>query len=115
MINGSTRIDALIYALPEGLAGELEKALAPLCACRSVSDPQAAFAPVIFTAPVRKTIAELRRTVPEASIIAVSDRTDMKKWLDAIEAGASDYCATPFDAAHLSWLLTRSQMAAPAA
>lgn len=115
MNNGTSRIKAVIYALPGDLAGELQKALNPLCACLSVRDLTTVDAPVIFTSPVRRTIAELRRLRPDAAIIAVSECTDMKKWLDAMEAGASDYCAAPFDTAHLEWLVAGPQTAASAA
>ncbi len=38
-------------------------------------------------------------------IIVVSRTPEVAEWLDAIEAGASDYCAPPFEPSHLRWII----------
>ena len=40
-----------------------------------------------------------------APVVVVSRRPEVSEWLDAIEAGATDYCAPPFEAAHIQWIL----------
>jgi len=46
--------------------------------------------------------ALLEGTVP---VVVVSARPEISEWLDAMDAGAADYCAPPFDAAHIGWIL----------
>jgi len=38
-------------------------------------------------------------------IVVVSRSAEVSDWLDAIEAGARDYCAPPFERAHVRWIL----------
>jgi len=35
----------------------------------------------------------------------VSRFPDVKQWLDALDAGASDYCGAPFERVQLHWIL----------
>ncbi len=45
------------------------------------------------------------RFKPDLPVVVVSRVPEVSEWLDAIEAGASDYCAPPFEAAHIQWIL----------
>ena len=38
-------------------------------------------------------------------VIVVSRLPEVSRWLDAMEAGANDYCAAPFEKKHLGWIL----------
>jgi len=38
-------------------------------------------------------------------VVVVSQRAEVAEWLDAIEAGARDYCSPPFESAHVLWIL----------
>lgn len=38
-------------------------------------------------------------------LVVVSRHPDTTAWLDALQAGASDYCAPPFESIHMRWLL----------
>ena len=38
-------------------------------------------------------------------VVVVSRVPDVNEWLDAMEAGAVDYCAAPFEWVHLDWIL----------
>jgi DNA-binding NtrC family response regulator len=60
---------------------------------------------VIFCGPDVKLVSELRDALPEAPIVVVSRYPEVSGWLDSIEAGASDYCAAPFESAQLKWIL----------
>jgi DNA-binding NtrC family response regulator len=42
---------------------------------------------------------------PHLPVIVVSRLPDANEWLDALEAGAADYCAPPFEGIHLRWLI----------
>ena len=64
-------------------------------------------ADVIFCDAEANVINSLRKTAPSARIIAVSRLAETDRWLDAIEAGADDYCALPFETFHLRWTLDR--------
>jgi CheY-like chemotaxis protein len=41
----------------------------------------------------------------QTPVVVVSRAPDMTGWLDALEAGAADYCAAPFESIQLRWLL----------
>jgi DNA-binding NtrC family response regulator len=45
------------------------------------------------------------RSKPDLPVVIVSRTPEVSEWLDAIEAGASDYCAAPFEASHIQWIL----------
>jgi DNA-binding NtrC family response regulator len=42
---------------------------------------------------------------PGLPIILVSRCPETSEWLEALEAGASDYCAPPFEAIQIQWML----------
>lgn len=56
---------------------------------------------------------ELRKTQPAPPVVVVSRVPEVAEWLDAMEAGASDYCTAPFEPAHIAWIL-ESNIKAPA-
>jgi DNA-binding NtrC family response regulator len=47
----------------------------------------------------------IKSTRPEVPVIVVSRHPEASQWLDAIEAGAADYCAAPFEPAHVGWIV----------
>jgi len=38
-------------------------------------------------------------------VVVVSRIPETSEWLDALEAGATDYCAAPFERQHISWVV----------
>jgi DNA-binding response OmpR family regulator len=38
-------------------------------------------------------------------VVVTSRLPEVTDWLDALEAGASDYCAAPFDARQIDWII----------
>ena len=38
-------------------------------------------------------------------LVVVSRHPDTSAWLDALQAGASDYCAPPFESVHIRWIM----------
>ena len=98
---------ALLFGLSEDLAGEL---IPPLKSCavnvKAVTrDAAAAHGSALADSPVDiifcgadvNLVSELRSAKPDASIVVVSRHPDVSDWLDSIEAGATDYCAAPFE------------------
>jgi len=47
----------------------------------------------------------IRASRPQLPVIMVTRLPDMGKWLDALEAGATDYCSAPFETVQVGWLL----------
>jgi len=47
----------------------------------------------------------IKRVSPKLPIVVVSRLPEVSEWLDALEVGAADYCAAPFEASQLRWIL----------
>lgn len=112
-------IHALLFGLSDDLAGELLKPLAKFCsqiqsvgAERNLSTISDSAAQVIFCGADTQIVAKLRQSKPEAPIVVVSRLPEVSDWLDSIEAGATDYCAAPFESAQLQWILETSMRSA---
>ena len=39
------------------------------------------------------------------------DPQETREWLDALDAGAVDYCAAPFEHQHMQWLINTALLA----
>jgi DNA-binding response OmpR family regulator len=52
--------------------------------------------------PVLRGVRQKRPALP---FIVVTKTPDTSKWLDALEAGASDYCSAPFESRQIHWLM----------
>ena len=53
----------------------------------------------------RLTLSLLRETHPDLPVIVVSRQLDAKRWLDALDAGATEYCGAPFERMQLRWIM----------
>ncbi len=66
-------------------------------------------AEMAFCSAERERYIELLDVVvankPDFPVVIVSRTPEVSEWLDAIEAGASDYCAAPFESSHIKWIL----------
>lgn len=47
----------------------------------------------------------IRRVNLGLPLVVVSPQPDTNAWLDALQAGAADFCAPPFESASLRWIL----------
>ncbi|HLY60695.1 MAG TPA: hypothetical protein VKV95_07995 [Terriglobia bacterium] len=47
----------------------------------------------------------IRRVNSGLPLVVVSPQPDTHAWLDALQAGATDFCAPPFESASLRWIL----------
>lgn len=50
-----------------------------------------------------RQIRELRSYLP---VVVVTRLPESEKWLNALEAGADDYCSAPFERRHVRWILS---------
>ncbi len=52
-----------------------------------------------------ETIERLRSLDPELTVIVYSRLPDEHRWIDALEAGATDFISKPFSKPELGWVL----------
>ena len=57
--------------------------------------------PAHYLSLLRK-VREVRPTLP---FVVVTRVPETKEWLDALEAGATDYCSSPFEVRQINWLM----------
>jgi len=50
-------------------------------------------------------LSGLRTRFPRVPIVVVTRNPTENKWLDALKAGAADYCSAPFEPVHVRWIL----------
>jgi DNA-binding response OmpR family regulator len=53
----------------------------------------------------KKHLADAQTRRPHVPFIVVTRFPETEQWLDALEAGATDYCAAPFEQRQIRWLL----------
>jgi DNA-binding NarL/FixJ family response regulator len=53
----------------------------------------------------RHTLSRLRETYPDLPVIVVTRHPETRFWLDALDAGAADYCGAPFERVQVRWVL----------
>jgi DNA-binding response OmpR family regulator len=112
----TNNIHALLLGLTDDLAGELLKPLKS-CAVKAqavdgVREVAESPVDIIFCGADVNLVSELRSAKPEAPIVVVSRLPEVSDWLDSIEAGATDYCAAPFENAQVKWIVESSMRAA---
>ncbi|MCC6364195.1 MAG: response regulator [Bryobacterales bacterium] len=111
---GAPRI--LLIGLDQDLVSGILRAL-PECDVRTASlialdashkaEEGALHCDVIFCpAGARHLLPVLEKASPiRLPVVAVTRHPDSTEWLNAIEAGAADYAAPPFESAQLRWIL----------
>jgi DNA-binding response OmpR family regulator len=62
-------------------------------------------ADLIFCPCRVRSLRAMLRQKPDLPIVVVSRLPETTEWLDAIEAGACDYCAPPFEPRQVQWIL----------
>src|SRR5580698_8754905 len=50
-------------------------------------------------------LQRVRQSRPALPFVVVTDFPRISEWLDALEAGATDYCSAPFQSRQISWLM----------
>lgn len=122
----STR-SVVLFGLGDALGAELEKVLSQqkqTTFSLPFSTPAECLALIerlgpelVFCPAERKHYAALLEAVkqkwPGLPVVVVSRYPEVTEWLNAIEAGASDYCAPPFEPAHIQWILRAASRSQP--
>jgi DNA-binding NtrC family response regulator len=64
---------------------------------------------LVFCSADRQTYTLLLNLIKQEGlqlpVVVVSRHPQTDEWLDAIEAGAADYCSPPFEAFQISWII----------
>jgi DNA-binding NtrC family response regulator len=109
----------VLMGLSEGLGEELGKALSQE-GCTVLLEPllsrdlavrliDQAEADVVFCPAEPEQYAPLLEAMkverPGRPVVVVSRLPEVSAWLDALELGAVDYCAPPFERAQIQWIL----------
>jgi DNA-binding NtrC family response regulator len=50
-------------------------------------------------------LMQVRETMPTLPFVVVTRIPETSAWLDALEAGATDYSSTPIEKRHMQWLM----------
>lgn len=56
-------------------------------------------------------LKQVRESHPALPFVVVTRIPETSDWLDALEAGATDYCSAPFEPNHINWLMESAGMA----
>jgi DNA-binding NtrC family response regulator len=76
-------------------------------------------APVVFCnsepCKYKSLLYEVKRRGLRLPVVVVSRIPEVSDWLDALDAGAADYCAAPFEPQHMSWLIESALLISQAA
>jgi PleD family two-component response regulator len=87
----------------EGVLGaELKKVLKSV-ECELTDDPKQA--EIVFCGWGSEACRGRASCDGDVPVVVVSRLPDVDLWLDALEAGAADYCASPFEEVQVRWLL----------
>lgn len=96
---------AVLLGLDSEMAHSLALALDAAGCAVFTSESSAPPADVVFCAADPGSLADALSAYPGKPVIVTSRLPEVSGWLDALEAGAADYCAAPFEGAQIRWLL----------
>lgn len=97
---------AVLYCLDSRLASELGHELSRCgCVTELASGGAPEKADIVFCPSARPILREALALFPRTPVVVVSRLPEVEGWLDALEEGAADYCAPPFETIQIRWLL----------
>lgn len=97
---------AILFHLEEKLEAELAASLtAASCEVQRMAAVSPAISGDLVFCTTGPAFHVAKALFPHLPVIVVSRLPETDEWLDALEAGAADYCAPPFEAIHLRWLI----------
>src|SRR5438270_1853921 len=103
----------VLIGLEKATATQIERALAPEHQVeekpKNTPIGDIINADIVFARGEEKQYVHLlnsiRKERPAMPFVVVTRIPETTDWLDALEAGATDYCSAPFEHQQLSWLL----------
>jgi len=97
---------ALLFSLDPALASSLER---ELLKCGYQAEHASGGGPdqadIVFCPSARPVLRQALSLFPGTPVVVVSRLPEVEGWLDALEEGAADYCAPPFETIQIRWLL----------
>jgi DNA-binding response OmpR family regulator len=111
--NGPRRV--LLCGLEPSLETELRNALetdgldVEVKSTADQPDDHADYIFCSFSNNLGQLLRSLQRQIP---VVVVSRTPEAREWIEAMEAGASDYCAAPFERNQIRWILDVNRPAA---
>jgi DNA-binding response OmpR family regulator len=98
---------ALLFELEAALASSLEQVLSNCNCDTSLADGEDKRTPpdIVFCPPAAAILSAALARFRGLPVVVVSRLPEVEGWLNALENGAADYCAAPFEAPQLRWLL----------
>ena len=97
---------AILFHLEEKLESELAACLAAAsCHVQRYPASSSAVSGDLVFCTTGPAFHAAKSMFPHLPVIVVSRLPETDEWLDALEAGAADYCAAPFEMIHLRWLI----------
>ena len=50
-------------------------------------------------------VRSLKRTAPSLPVVVATRQPEASEWLNALDAGAADYCGAPFEPVQVRWIM----------
>ncbi len=103
----------VLLGLAEDLAEQLSRVLREeahlVCRSQSLEDARSGEPEVVFLSgdgpDVVRNLSALRQAAPSIPLVVVTRLPESGRWLDALEAGAQDYCGAPFERVQVRWIM----------
>jgi len=95
--------NAVLFHIEDPLARMLKLGLCQ-AGCGVAPDPMPG-AQIVFCSSDSGVLQQAMSQFPNLPVVVVSRLPETDDWLNALEAGAADYCAAPFEPLQLRWLL----------
>lgn len=106
--------NVFLVGLEPSAAGQIGRALATerheiRNTNRSITAEELSDADIVFAGGDRTQYLNLLRHVrasrPSLPFVVVTGHPETTDWLDALDAGATDYCSAPFEQRQINWLM----------
>ena len=105
MATGKLPPRIVFYGLESSLLGELKRALQDLQLPADSFVGSQTEADLVFCPVDGETFHRALKQYRGTPVVVVSRLPEVEAWLNALEDGAADYCAAPFEAVQMRWLL----------
>jgi DNA-binding NtrC family response regulator len=102
MNNSVQSVKVHVTGLEEPMRHELSDALRSI-SCHLTDEPRSA--DIVFCGWDPDDVSKRISAYGRKPVVVVSRLPDVSGWLDALEAGAADYCAAPFESVQLRWII----------